>query len=85
MTNSNNNSQIININLGTGKGHSVLELINTFEKVNQVEIPYIFTSRREGDNEYVVADNSLAVSTLNWKPKLSLKDMCKHGWNWGRK
>tara|TARA_B100000242_G_scaffold275916_1_gene231380 strand:- start:3332 stop:4369 length:1038 start_codon:yes stop_codon:yes gene_type:complete len=81
----NNKSQIININLGTGKGHSVLELVNTFEKVNQIEIPYKFTSRREGDNEYVVADNSLAVSNLKWKPKLSLKDMCKDGWNWGRK
>lgn len=81
----NNNPRIININLGTGQGYSVLELINTFEKVNNIEIPYKFTSRREGDSEYVVADNSLAVSTLKWNPKLTLKDMCKDGWNWGRK
>tara|TARA_Y100000589_G_scaffold299656_1_gene309237 strand:+ start:169 stop:1209 length:1041 start_codon:yes stop_codon:yes gene_type:complete len=79
-----NNSQIVSFNLGTGRGHSVLELINTFKKVNNVDIPYEFASRREGDNEFVVADNSLAVSILDWEPKYSLVDMCKDGWNWGK-
>ncbi len=79
-----NKSQIISLNLGTGQGHSVLELINTFKKVNNVNIPYEYTSRREGDNEFVVANNSLAVSLLGWQPKYSLEDMCKDGWNWGK-
>ena len=79
-----NKSQIISLNLGTGQGYSVLELINTFKKVNNVDIPYEYTSRREGDNEFVVADNSFAVSILDWEPKYSLQDMCKDGWNWGK-
>ena len=76
------NSNIINLNLGTGRGTSVLELINIFKKVNRVEIPYSFSSRRVGDNGYVVADNKLACETLKWKPESSLEDMCKDGWNW---
>ena len=79
-----NESQILNLNLGTGKGHSVLELINTFKKINNVDIPYEFTSRRKGDNEYVVADNSLAISLLDWSPKFSIIDMCRDGWKWGK-
>tara|TARA_B100000886_G_scaffold134243_1_gene90600 strand:- start:1135 stop:2169 length:1035 start_codon:yes stop_codon:yes gene_type:complete len=79
-----NKSQIISINLGTGNGHSVLELINAFQKVNNINIPYEFTARRDGDNEYVVADNSLALSLLDWEPKFSLNQMCKDGWNFGK-
>ena len=74
-----------NINLGTGKGYSVLQLIKTFEKVNNIEIPYLFAPRRKGDNAYVVADNSLAFSLLKWNPIRSLEDMCKDGWNWQSK
>tara|TARA_B100001248_G_C27390470_1_gene462094 strand:+ start:1993 stop:3027 length:1035 start_codon:yes stop_codon:yes gene_type:complete len=79
-----NKSQIISINLGTGNGYSVLELINAFQEVNNINIPYEFTARRDGDNEYVVADNTLALSLLDWKPKYSLNQMCKDGWNWGK-
>ena len=81
---SKNPPQIINVNLGTGKGYSVLELINTFQNVNEIEIPYEYTCRRDGDNEYVVADNSLAISLLDWRPKLSINEMCKDGWEWGK-
>ena len=70
------------MNLGTGKGISVLEFINTFQKVNKVEIPFIFDERRPGDNAFVVADNSLAKSILNWIPKRNMHDMCKDGWYW---
>ena len=80
-----NKPQIFNFNLGTGKGYSVLELIKTFEKVNNVKIPYEFFPRREGDNAYVVADNSLALSVLKWIPKRTLKDMCKDGWKWHKR
>ena len=76
------NPKLLKINLGTGKGTSVLELIKTFEKVNQVKIPFRFVDRREGDHGEVVADNSLAESLLNWRPTRSLEDMCRDGWNW---
>ena len=52
--------QILTLNLGTGKGISVLEFIKIFEKVNNVKIRYKIVDRREGDNAFVVADNSLA-------------------------
>ena len=74
--------QNLTINLGTGKGTSVLELIKTFQKVNKVKIPYRFFDRRPGDNAYAVADNSLAKSLLNWQPKRNIEDICKNGWNW---
>ena len=75
-------SDIINLNLGTGKGISVLELIRTFEEVNKVDIPYIFVDKRKGDFGTVIADNSLAKHLLNWYPKKSVEDMCRDGWKW---
>ena len=78
----NEKPQILTINLGTGKGTSVLELIKTFEKVNNVSIPFIFMNRRSGDHAFVVADNSLAKSILNWRPKRNVEDICRDGWNW---
>ena len=77
-----NESQIININLGTGIGTSVLELINQFQMANKVKIPYKFVARRLGDAASVVADNSLAINLLDWSPKRSLEEMCIDGWNW---
>lgn len=77
-----NESQCINLNIGTGKGTSVLELINIFTKVNKVEIKYKFTNRREGDFAVVIADNTKAKELLNWSPRRSLEAMCKDGWKW---
>ena len=77
-----NKAQIISFNLGTGKGTSVLELVKTFEKVNNISIPYKISNRREGDLPYVVANNSYAIKYLDWIPKRSLKEMCKDGWKW---
>ncbi len=74
--------KIISINLGTGLGTSVLELIHTFSEINNVEIPYKVISRREGDVPMLVADNSLSKKLLNWEPKRSLENMCKDGWEW---
>ena len=76
---SKNNS--IQINLGTGQGTSVLELVNCFAKSNNVNLPYKFSSRREGDTPYSVADNSLAKLKLNWEPKRDLREMCIDSWN----
>tara|TARA_B100000242_G_scaffold289474_1_gene259375 strand:+ start:535 stop:1587 length:1053 start_codon:yes stop_codon:yes gene_type:complete len=70
------------INLGTGKGTSVLELIRIFQEINNVKIPFSFVGRRPGDFPFVVADNSLAKSILNWEPKSDIKDICRNGWNW---
>ena len=74
--------KIININLGTGLGTSVLELINTFCKINNVDIPYKVIARREGDVPSLVSDNSLSKKLLKWEPKRSLKIMCQDGWKW---
>ena len=78
----NNEPRIKDFNLGTGVGTSVLELTNTFQKVNNIKIPYIFLHRRKGDIAKVIADNSLAIKELNWKPKRNLDDMCRDGWKW---
>ena len=75
-----NETQIISINLGTGLGTSVLELINEFQDANNIKLPYKFIERRLGDVSSVIADNSLAIKLLNWVPKRSLKEMCIDGW-----
>ena len=69
-------------NLGLGKGVSVLEIINTYEKVNDVKLNYKLGDRREGDLPICFADNSNARKELSWDPKLSLEDMCKHSYQW---
>lgn len=73
----NKGSFIKEINLGTGKGYSVLELIETFEKVNKIKIPYIITERRPGDVAQCYADPSLAKEFLGWKAEHNLEDMCR--------
>lgn len=79
-----NDPQIINLNLGTGKGVSVIELIETFKKVNKIEVPYLFSARRDGDVARLVADNSLSLNKLDWKPRRNLETMCIDGWNWSK-
>jgi len=72
----------IALNLGTGNGITVLDLIKNFEKYNNVKVSYEFKNRRQGDVEKLVADNSLAYNILNWTSKMSVKDMCQDGWKW---
>ncbi len=69
-------------NLGTGRGYSVLEIVNTFQKVNGVKIPYRITERRLGDVEQIWADPSKASKVLGWKAKRSLEDMLRDAWKW---
>lgn len=69
-------------NLGTGKGYSVLEMINTFEKVNNVQIPYEIIGRRQGDAGEVYANAKLALKELNWSAKYSLINMCRDTFRW---
>lgn len=68
-------------NLGTGQGYSVIDIINTFSKVNDVEIPYVFMPRREGDVDTCFADPSKAGRELNWKAARNLQDMCRDSWH----
>ncbi|ANF82871.1 UDP-glucose 4-epimerase GalE [Acinetobacter sp. NCu2D-2] len=72
-------------NIGTGKGCSVLEIKNTFEKVNRIEIPFEFAPRRAGDVATTFANNARAVAELGWQPKFGLEDMLADSWNWQKK
>ena len=75
-------SDFINLNIGTGIGTSVLELIEVFQEVNNIKIPYKFDNRRKGDSAIVIADNTFTKNVLNWEPKISIEQMCKDGYNW---
>ena len=75
-------SKFLNLNLGTGTPTSVLELVKTFQEINNVKVPFDFESRREGDVDRIVADNQLAKEILNWEPKMTISDMCRDGWKW---
>ena len=69
-------------NLGTGRGVSVLELVNTFEKATGVKVPHKIVGRREGDIEQVWANPEKANNVLGWKAEESLEDALKSAWNW---
>ena len=75
-------NKIFSINIGTGQGYSVLEIIETYSKVNKVNIPYSFDRRRNGDAAFVVADNTLASKVLNWKACKTLEDSCRDSFNY---
>ena len=69
-------------NVGTGKGYSVMDVIGSFEKVNNIKLNYVFSERREGDIEKIFSDNKLSKKKLNWSSKKSLDDMMRSAWNW---
>lgn len=73
------------VNLGTGEGYSVLQLVNAFTDINHVQVPYTMAPRRAGDLAAVYADVSKAKAVLNWQAKRSIQDMCRDTWNWQRK
>jgi UDP-glucose 4-epimerase len=70
------------INVGTGNGNSVLEVIKTFEKVSGQALPYRIGERRQGDVEKVYASVDKATDTLDWQAELSLEDALRDAWNW---
>ncbi len=70
------------INLGTGSGYSVLDIVKSFEKIVGRPIPCTFQDRRHGDVAECYADPSLAYSILGWKAQRTLEEMCSDGWNW---
>jgi len=69
-------------NLGTGRGLSVLDIINDFERVNDVKIPYQIVGRRKGDIEKVWADATLANDVLGWQAKETIDDTLRSAWEW---
>ena len=69
-------------NIGTGDGYSVLDVINTFEKVNGLPVPHRIGGRREGDVIQVWADTSRVNSILGWKTQRGLEDMLRDAWRW---
>lgn len=69
-------------NLGTGRGLSVLELVNTFEKVNGVKVPHRIVGRREGDIEQVWADPTFANEELGWKAQETTEETLRTAWKW---
>lgn len=70
------------INLGSGTGNTVLEVIQSFEKMNNTPVPYTIGNRRAGDVEKIYANNSLAKKQLDWNPRYTLDDAMQHVWKW---
>lgn len=68
-------------NLGTGKGSSVLDLVETFKKVNDVEVPYVVAPRRAGDIPECYANADKAFKELGWRAEKNVEDMCRDSWN----
>ena len=71
-------------NVGTGVGTSVLELVEIFQQVNQVKVPFTIKERREGDRDIVYCDASKIERALGWKPEKTLEDICKDAWNFAK-
>lgn len=76
------NTGVIAVNLGTGNGFSVLDIVKAFERATGIKIPYKIAPRRPGDIDECYADASLALEKLGWKAELSIDDMCRSAWNW---
>ena len=69
-------------NLGTGVGYSVLDMVNTFSRVNNGKVPYVIAPRRAGDIAVCYADSAKAGKVLGWHAELGLEDMVRDSWNW---
>ena len=74
--------QVLTINIGTGIGYSVLDIVKAFEKASNKKIVYKVVGRREGDVDICYADPSFAKEKLGWEAKYTLDDMCQDSWNY---
>ena len=70
------------VNLGTGTGYSVLDLVNAFEKVNNIKVPYAIVDRRPGDIGTCYSNPAKAKELLGWEAEFGLEDMCRDAWRW---
>jgi len=73
---------MMTVNLGTGQGYSVLDVVKAFEKASGRPVPFEFLPRRAGDVASCYADPSLALSQLGWQAEYCLDDMCRDAWRW---
>jgi UDP-glucose 4-epimerase len=74
--------QLLTLNLGSGQGQSVLEVVQAMEAASGRSIPYAITDRRPGDAAISVADPSQAAQRLGWRTQRTLEDICRDGWAW---
>lgn len=74
--------QVLTVNLGTGIGYSVLEMVQAFEQASGKKVPYEIVARRAGDIAECYADPALAQQLLGWQARLGLQDMCEDVWRW---
>ena len=70
------------INLGAGKGYSVMDIVHAFERANHVAIPYEMTARRAGDIAECYAGTQKAKQLLGWQAEKGLEAMCRDSWRW---
>ena len=75
-------SDVLTVNLGTGNGYSVLDMVKAFEKASQREVPYQIVERRPGDIATCFADPSYAYEQLGWKATRGIDEMCEDSWRW---
>ena len=73
---------VLKVNLGTGQGYSVLDVVRAFEATSGRNIPYRIVNRRPGDIAACYADPSLAKTLLGWQAKFGIEDMCRDAWRW---
>jgi len=73
---------VLTVNLGTGNGYSVLDMVKAFERASQREVPYKITPRRAGDVAKCFADPSYAYEVLDWKATRGIEEMCADTWRW---
>lgn len=70
------------MNLGSGHGHSVLDVVHAFEKASGCRIPYQFAQRRAGDVAQCFAEVSMSDRVLGWRANHTLAEMCSDAWRW---
>jgi UDP-glucose 4-epimerase len=74
--------ECLTVNLGTGTGYSVLDMIRAFEQASSRPVPYKIAARRPGDIASCYADPTLAHNLLGWRAELGLEQMCRDTWRW---
>jgi len=77
-----NFTEVMTINLGTGTGYSVIDMVKTFEQASGKEVPYCIAPRRAGDIAKCYADPSYAKEVLGWEAKKGIAEMCEDSWRW---
>ena len=77
-----NKPQVLTVNLGTGNGYSVLDMVKAFEKASGKNVPYQIVARRPGDISTCYADPTCAKEKLDWKSEYGLDEMCEDTWRW---